>query len=362
MLRHISERDTKKTNVECNWRPWADLPGDLLDVISMQLHMMDHQSFSGVCKSWRAAALERRKEVIASHPPFIAAIRPLVRGVRLTLCDIFDGRTYRTDFPTLHGKFCSGFCGGYLMMEDLFAHDELWLVNPFTRHELRFPLPPVRISRAVTTCSSVPTETSIVALSVDFEKMLFYCPGFVDWVVIHLKSKRWIYLDLAVFNKKIYALTSEGKLWEVNPNSNFPLTPVKCDQLRWFDVMGLGRKFGLLRSTLHLVATEEELFVVNYLSRREPQVFKVEFEEKRWIRTRNLGDRAMFLSEVNCGIVNKPSKWGGRINSVNILDLICNKCVAVSMKGNCIGSSSFTGEKFVGGFPFSTPHWLFRRD
>ncbi|KAL6325312.1 hypothetical protein AAG906_023157 [Vitis piasezkii] len=364
MLRQNSDRDTneancKKMNTDCSWRPWSELPSDLLDVISRQLHMMDHLSFSGVCRSWRASALPCKKDKIASQPPFLVALSAHVRG-RLFFYDIFEGRKYKTEFPNHADKFCCGFCCGYLMMEDRNAQNGLWLVNPFTRHELQFPAPPERIRHAIITSSVVPSDSSIVALSADYENLLFCHPGYVNWIVLPVPSKSWVYLDLTIFKKKIYALTSQGKVWEVNPNSNFPLTPVAFRRVPYLDHMGLGRKFGFLCPTLHLVASEEELLMVNLIPHEEPQVFKLDFKMKEWVKMESLEDKVMFLSDVKCGVVGNPDKWGGCSNSIYSVNLFSNMCIAISMEGHWLGSCRFPGSQFVGGSPSSSPYWFFQ--
>ena len=353
MLRQNSDRDIN----EVNWRPWSELPSDLLDVILRQLRMMDHLSFSGVCGSWRASALASKKDKIAVQPPFLVSLSAQIKG-RLFFYDIFEGRKFKTDFPNLADKFCCGFCCGYLMMEDRNAQNGLWLVNPFTRHEIQFPAPPERIHHAVIS-SSAPSDSSIVALSADYENLLFCCPGYVNWIVLPVPSKSWVYLDLTIFKKKIYALTSQGKVWEVNPNSNFPLTPVAVKRVPYLDYMGLGRRFGFLRPTLHLVASEEELLMVNLIPHEKPQVFKLDFEMKQWIKIESLGDKVIFLSDVNCGVVGNSDRWGGCSNSIYSINLFANLCIAVSMDGHWVGSCRFPGRYFVGGLPSSSPYWFF---
>lgn len=358
MLRQNS--DTDINDVNWSWRPWSELPDDLLDVISRPLPMMDHLSFSGVCRSWRASALACKKDKIAAQPPFLVAVSAEVKG-RLFFYDIFEGRRYKTEFPNFADKFCIGFCCGYLMMEDRNAQNFLWLVNPFTRHELQFPAPPERIRHAVIT-SLVPSDSSIVALSADYETLLFCCPGFVNWIGLPVPSKSWVYLDLTIFKKKIYALTSQGKVWEVNPNSNFPLKLVAVKRVPYLDNMGLGRRFGFLSPTLHLVASEEELLMVNLIPREQPQVFKLDFKMKQWVKIERLGDKIIFLSDVQCSVVGNSDRWGGCSNSIYSVNLVANLCLAISMDGRWIGSCRFPGRYFVGGLSSSSPYWFFRSE
>ncbi|RVW14157.1 hypothetical protein CK203_084888 [Vitis vinifera] len=274
--------------------------------------MMDHLSFSGVCRSWRASALPCKKDKIASQPPFLVALSAHVRG-RLFFYDIFEGRKYKTEFPNHADKFCCGFCCGYLMMEDRNAQNGLWLVNPFTRHELQFPAPPERIRHAIITSSVVPSDSSIVALSADYENLLFCHPGYVNWIVLPVPSKSWVYLDLTIFKKKIYALTSQGRAFD-------------------------GESY----------------------SHEEPQVFKLDFKMKEWVKMESLEDKVMFLSDVKCGVVGNPDKWGGCSNSIYSVNLFSNMCIAISMEGHWLGSCRFPGSQFVGGSPSSSPYWFFQ--
>ena len=133
-----------------NWRPWSELPEALLYLITKWLGAIDYIMFSCVYRTWRFYCVAHRQEFmasLASQPPLVVFLPIHSRRV-CYFYNIFDQRRYKTTLPNISGKFCSGTTCGYLILEDKYKRpdSQIWLLNPFTRHELRFPSPPDLLS------------------------------------------------------------------------------------------------------------------------------------------------------------------------------------------------------------------------
>ena len=123
-----------------NWRPWSELPEALLYLITKWLGAIDYIMFGCVCRTWRLYFLAYRQEFMASQPP-LAVFLPIRFKRDFYFYNIFDHMRYKTKLPNISGKFCSGTTCGYLILEDNYKRpdSQIWLLNPFTRHELHFP-------------------------------------------------------------------------------------------------------------------------------------------------------------------------------------------------------------------------------
>ena len=97
-----------------NWRPWSELPGALLDLITKPLSAIEFLMFGCVCSTWRSFVVEYRKEFMASQPPLALF---LSKNARIAyFYSLFDQRLYMKMFPSVTGKSCSGItCGLWVL-------------------------------------------------------------------------------------------------------------------------------------------------------------------------------------------------------------------------------------------------------
>ncbi|CAL5368483.1 unnamed protein product [Camellia sinensis] len=141
-----------RTNTDA--RSWANLPGDMLGMISKRLNFIDNLSFGGVYKSWSSVSIAHKENFLASQPPLIFLIAVYAKQA-CSLYNIFDKQKYKTMLPNLVGRTCWGFSCGY---------------KP--------------------------------------DKLVYFCQaGGDDWTVYSFADKPWLIMGLAVFNGKIYVLT-----------------------------------------------------------------------------------------------------------------------------------------------------------
>ncbi|XP_031252130.1 uncharacterized protein LOC116110027 [Pistacia vera] len=126
---------------------WADLPQELLEIISKSLNIVDYENLGRVCRSWRLFYSEFKQSFLKSHSPFIVYASARVKKY----CRFFDIATrmkYKTKLPRCICNFelSLGVSSGYLIMLSLktkdVSRDYLWVINPFTGHQILFPRMP----------------------------------------------------------------------------------------------------------------------------------------------------------------------------------------------------------------------------
>ena len=164
-----SRRKKKGMVDNCNCKPWSELPEALLDLITKLLGVIDYLMFSCVCKEWRLYVAAHRKEFMASQPPLVVLLSSYARRT-CYFYSIFDQKLYKAILPDLVGKRCSGVSCGYFVMEDKkkSADSQIWFLNPFTRHELRFSSPPNRYLSIILASLAMPLQEFVIIAIVVF--------------------------------------------------------------------------------------------------------------------------------------------------------------------------------------------------
>ncbi|KAK9272143.1 hypothetical protein L1049_002514 [Liquidambar formosana] len=134
-------RGKKKKSVNIGeWRPWSELPEDMLNLILKQLNLRDYFAIGGVCRRWSSFVEAYKQDYMASQPPLVVIISTHAKR-SCFFYNIFDGRTHKALLPYFAGRSCFGFSCGYLIMQDKNCSNELWVVNPLTRDEHLLLLP-----------------------------------------------------------------------------------------------------------------------------------------------------------------------------------------------------------------------------
>ena len=152
--------------------------------------------------------------------------------------DIFDQRLYKATLPNLVGKSISGLTCGYMIMKDKKERKDspIWLLNPFTRHELHFPSPPNPYSRLILASLATPLqEFVIIAFCIWYPSLQFFRLKDLSWTVHDYSDKfngcrgpsPWAIVDGAVLKGKLYVLTSYAEIGVLNLNSTPYITLLK---------------------------------------------------------------------------------------------------------------------------------------
>ncbi|XP_075663600.1 uncharacterized protein LOC142633266 [Castanea sativa] len=234
---NLSRPRSKKTKMvdNSNWRPWSELPEALL-----------HQ---------------------------------------ITEC-ILDQRWYKALLPSLVGKVCFGISSGYLIMEDKEKRpdSQMWLMNPFTRHELRFPSPPIQFQYVTLVSLVTPSPPEFIIICFYRQCLQFRRSTDVKWTLYNYDDRNMI-VDLAVFNGKIYIISNNADISLLNLNSLQP-------HLTLLKVKGTA---DLNYGSWKLLVSDKQLLVI--CGNTDHEVYELNFLRMELVKIPNLGDQALFQAD-----------------------------------------------------------------
>ncbi|CAH1439599.1 unnamed protein product [Lactuca virosa] len=226
----------------------------------------------GVCKSWRSVALSNKTRFMASRPPMPIWIFEQAMEKEYSAED-FDGRQVKMHIPKSGGKTCVGLTCGYLVM---FGRKplEFWLMNPITRHGLRFPKVPSYFDpdpeevRTILVFSPSIAAWVFVVLCRYTSKIWFSIAGKREWDYVSSTSD---IIDLLDFNGKIYAIDDDSCLYGLRLDPKPKLMLLKTKNILESD-----------SDFLQLVSSGENIYAVECLS-FDNQVHKLDLDEMLWV-------------------------------------------------------------------------------
>ncbi|OMP05552.1 hypothetical protein COLO4_08776 [Corchorus olitorius] len=182
-----------------------------------------------VCKSWRAIIIAMKEQFMAKQgPPLAFYMSPNARKY-CYFYNLYEKRLYRATPPHLSGNKCIGFSCGYLVLADptlAQKKPDIWLVNPFTGHQLQFPRPPK-----------------------PYCNVIFVDNPVSDFVAV---ADDWRIVDAAVSQGKIYLLSNNGQMGILVLKSKITKRPM----VELLDVKKVELR------NCHIVTTPSELYVV----------------------------------------------------------------------------------------------------
>ncbi|XVE67750.1 hypothetical protein DITRI_Ditri09bG0013300 [Diplodiscus trichospermus] len=181
---------------------WSELLAVLLELILRKVGMIELLLCACVCKSRRLAVMALKQEFMATQGPLVFLMSTNPRKYRY-FYNIFDKRLYRTSIPHLLGNRWLGFTCGYLVLRDAALTQykaDIWLVNPFTRPELKFPWQPKRYCHVML--------ASLAKSGSEFLIVVFSPVATI----------------LTVLQGKIYVLTNHGEIGTLNLSSDHTVT------------------------------------------------------------------------------------------------------------------------------------------
>ncbi|XP_050258262.1 uncharacterized protein LOC126703335 [Quercus robur] len=251
---------------------------------------------------------------MASQPPLLVFLSTQAKRASY-FYSIFEQRLYKAKLRNLNGKSCFGITRGYLVMEDnkKRADSQIWLLNPFTRHELHFPSPPNPYSRLILASLATPLqEFVIIAFCIWYPSLQFFRLKDLSWTVHDYSDKfngcrgpsPWAIVDGAVLMGKLYVLTSYAEIGVLNLNS----TP--------YGTLLEVKNTGYLHRGLQLLAYDEQLLMIYGLMngigimKEECQVYELNFMKMEWMRIQNFTDQALFLDYDMGSRFSNMTIWG----------------------------------------------------
>ncbi|KAL4585850.1 hypothetical protein LXL04_010476 [Taraxacum kok-saghyz] len=282
--------------------PWSDLNHDLLNLVMMKLETIDFPAFSTVCKPWRSLALPNKSMFMASRPPMALWIseRPYYRK-EYSLEDL-GGKMFKIQLPKSRGRYFVGLTCGYLVLYGRKSCDFM-LLNPITRHGIRFPkLPSALIRdqdrvRAILVFSPSRSAWVFVVLCRFTSKIWFSIAGKGEWDYV---SSIFGIVDLHEFKGKIYALDTESCLYELRLDPEPTLMLLNTKNVLESDLM-----------FLEFVSSGENLYAVEGFDFDEYVAHKLDFGEMKWVsQEENPNEEfAFFVSDLKHSAAFKPGLW-----------------------------------------------------
>ena len=301
-LQGDSRRNSKKKKIAFapsdnnNWRPWSELPEALLHQITNWLGAIDYLIFARVCRTWRLYALANKQGFMASQPPLVVLFLHLGAKNFCYFYSIVDQRLFKALLPSLIGKELFGISFGYLIIVDKkkISGSEIWLLNPFTGHELFFPSPPNRFRNV--TLASLPTPSpELIIICFSLECLQFRRSTDVNWTLYKYDNPEMIY-SLSLFNGKIYISNYEG-IRVLNLNSLLP----------HLTLLNVKSNANLYPGLWRLLGFDKQLLVI--CGYPDYEVYELNFLKMELVKIPNLGDQALFQDGRKFSAISNITSW-----------------------------------------------------
>lgn len=268
-----SSKNTFKTFDNDSLATWSDLHHDILFLVMMQLGVLDFTPFSGVCKWWRSLAISNKSKFMETRPLTFISIptEPKEEDYSYYLEDI-EERSLTSILPHSGGRKCVGFTCDHLILFGSKTND-LWLIDPITRHGIHFP--------------DIPSSVSVDPKRI--KDFLVFSPSMFGWVFVmtdgstdiwfsisghgawrHVSSTFPI-LDLHVFKGKMYAIDNSRHLYELTLSPEPKLTLLETEN------------FPIFSQHNFFTSTDDSLILSGKMSERPCKAYKLDFEEMKWV-------------------------------------------------------------------------------
>ena len=355
-LQGDSRRRSKKKKIvfapsdNNNWRPWSELPETLLRQITNWLGAIDYLVFACVCRTWRLYALAKKQGFMASQPPLVVLF--LHRGAK-NFCyfySIVDQRLFKALLPSLIGKELFGVSFGYLIIVDKkkISGSEIWLLNPFTGHELFYSSPPNQF-QYVALASLATSLPEFIIICFSRECLQFRRSTDVNWTQYKYDNPNMIY-SFALFNGKMYISNFEGtRVLNLNPlHPHLTLLNVKSNA-------------NVYPGLWQLLCFDKQLLLISGCS--DFEVYELNFLKMELVKIPNLGDQALFQVGSKFSATSNITSWEavGIPPSNNCIYSICEYDSDYSVKffdGRCPQSFPILrGERYIP--PRCNKFWYF---
>ncbi|KAK6114973.1 hypothetical protein DH2020_007242 [Rehmannia glutinosa] len=290
---------------------WADLPGDLLNVILSKIFAKDRHTFSLVCRSWNA---------VATTSPY-----------RCSPCLMYYLRSkHMWNFYQYNSFFCMSFpelknaeirCSkyGWLLMSGY--DNSLFFFDPFNNVKIELPC---KLHFGYTTVCFFHPPTSLYCIIVgiaieNFDKVMKICMlkhGEDEWEInkCRLKNEFLVSRGAPVLHRGLlYFLDVKGNIVTFNLSKCDVCKPRFVLKFRCLKRRRLGNK--IKEHFLFKIKGEEALFVVFLLhEERKVNMYRLLEPEMKWERVEDIGDKVLYLSHASSfGVTAYLKSMGNRI-------------------------------------------------
>ncbi|KAK9288889.1 hypothetical protein L1049_017356 [Liquidambar formosana] len=326
-----------RTKTIRKWPDWSHLPSDLLESILKRLSYANVIRFTAVCSSWRSV-VRAYISSNSSYPRFLQApwlMFPPEKESKDGDTRLFNLEEKRPPYAVKDGMLkkelsesrCLGSSHGWLVLLD--QTECLYLLNPFSRTRIQLPDLPNFHSIAKAVLSSDPGDSNDCTVLVMYAKRsnLAFCKvGDGGWT--NLDGKHESYSDILFFNDHLYALPGKSsvEVWDLyalpdkssvevwdfrepfptRRHINLSYPEKTMEELRQLSPSDIHcRRLCLVEWSGHILLVARFL---GYLSNDDREMnikprtmlfelYKLDFNEEKWIEVDSLGDGCLFLGE-----------------------------------------------------------------
>ncbi|KAF3966444.1 hypothetical protein CMV_009460 [Castanea mollissima] len=244
-------------------------------VFTNNFHLGNHGAAMG--KTWRSYVETYKKGFLASQPPLVLFLSTHAKRA-CYFYSIFDRKLYKAILLYLIGKSCLGITCGYLVLKDKEERtdSQIWLLNPFARHELRFPSPPKTYCHFILAALATPLPEFVLIAFCRWQPYFQFCRSTdVHWTVYDYNDK---------FNS--------------NPRHN-----------PWMIIDG-----AVFKGKLRLLASDEQILMIRGIDRIEfdyHSIYELNFSKMQWVQRQSFGDQALFLGHRTGSGLYNITRWKG---------------------------------------------------
>ena len=293
MVRRLKHLGGFEGNRE-EFRPWSDLPVDVLNIIAERLDFIEQLYFRLVCKNWRQSQVVP----LYKNLPWLMEHSWTYDDKNVnSVCSfhlLTDNRNHvtsnklrREELNDLHGAVvCASRFGWLLLQKSTLS----FFYNPYSKSIIKLPDLDIGFNRS--TFSSVPTSPDCVCFAIQSSKnsskmWLSTCqPGDRKWSsTVKFVGPKKAVEDVVYSNGTFYCVFSEGAL------GAFCVADSDWSLLTDVDLIP-GEMF---TSRAHMIESNGQLWLVCPSGSKCFKVFKFDWSEKTWDRTHALGCQALFL-------------------------------------------------------------------
>lgn len=333
----LNEEEEEEEGMMMNihrYRPWFDLPVDILDIIVSHLQFADYVRFGAVCKSWRSVTADTPHLRALQHP-WLAILD------KSALFSPVEDRLYHQNIPLASNSRCIGSSHGCLifMNESEGGH----IFNPFTSQTLKFPHSrDLKVStKAVLSSAPLRARDCVLAGLIncgtlgfcrpsDRDLFLHYCPHTTLLDVVFFKGLLYCYYVNDHSNDDYISNTCRHNLmvfeFGPGPEMTFTESHIALDSVKLLNVIHedvwyyLAEYAGeLLMVVLYWEFPEGEL-----IARRTVgfEFYKLDFSVPKWVEVETLGDKMLLLKDryLRCVDAVDFSSSGFRPNCIYFTD------------------------------------------
>ncbi|XP_058079807.1 F-box protein At4g00893-like [Magnolia sinica] len=331
---------SKKTEI-VEYRPWSDLPINIVELIVSHLFRADFVHLTSSCRSWRSIApprliTKRHPSLLTSHGlPFLRNHLPWLMyfGKDHGMCSFLDplyNERYFINIPELSGSTICSCKDGWVLYR---GNRSVFLFNPFIKARIELPDLEYKHFDCIT-FSSTPTSSDSTIFAIQHlttsASIWICCRGDRYWTEYFFYSNLPFSISYSnpVFKDEVFSvLGHNGVLGVFDPKLITWTILAKPKPLKFCNCQSIPR----YEWENYLVESRGELLMVVIGFFGTPiHVFRLEPSEMEWVKIETLEDGMLFVSRWTS--LSSTALAKGMENKIHFPLVSSEDCVFYSLK------------------------------